>query len=220
MISARTMGGIPYPGRSLREMLASVSLDLFIQALTQEVDDGALKTAVHGGPDRVVEARNDGLARLFLQGQHRPAVLLVETEGVLDTIRRFEALPVHPALHRVGVHGAMVHGHAVAVVGRGLGGRIQEDTLVVHDPGAAHVLRRLEESNHGHGLLREHFGPLPLGVANKIPPLAAKKLTFGLWRSEEHTSELQSRPHLVCRLLLEKKKQRPLSQRPQSSLVY
>src|SRR3989442_4760669 len=27
-------------------------------------------------------------------------------------------------------------------------------------------------------------------------------------RSEEHTSELQSRPHLVCRLLLEKKKNR------------
>src|SRR3989442_6140429 len=35
-------------------------------------------------------------------------------------------------------------------------------------------------------------------------------------RSEEHTSELQSRPHLVCRLLLEKKKQRqqiPLHER-------
>src|SRR5690554_2231412 len=30
-----------------------------------------------------------------------------------------------------------------------------------------------------------------------------KELTL---RSEEHTSELQSRPHLVCRLLLEKKK--------------
>src|SRR3989442_10839965 len=28
-------------------------------------------------------------------------------------------------------------------------------------------------------------------------------------RSEEHTSELQSRPHLVCRLLLEKKKNEP-----------
>src|SRR3712207_8112998 len=27
------------------------------------------------------------------------------------------------------------------------------------------------------------------------------------WRSEEHTSELQSRQYLVCRLLLEKKKQ-------------
>src|SRR5690625_5508428 len=29
---------------------------------------------------------------------------------------------------------------------------------------------------------------------------------LGLLRSEEHTSELQSRGHLVCRLLLEKKK--------------
>src|SRR6185436_12459999 len=28
------------------------------------------------------------------------------------------------------------------------------------------------------------------------------------WRSEEHTSELQSPDHLVCRLLLEKKKKR------------
>src|SRR5690554_7591577 len=30
-------------------------------------------------------------------------------------------------------------------------------------------------------------------------------------RSEEHTSELQSRPHLVCRLLLEKKKKQMTS---------
>src|SRR5207253_7929368 len=29
---------------------------------------------------------------------------------------------------------------------------------------------------------------------------------WATWRSEEHTSELQSRGHLVCRLLLEKKK--------------
>src|SRR3989442_7377805 len=32
-------------------------------------------------------------------------------------------------------------------------------------------------------------------------------LVGALTRSEEHTSELQSRPHLVCRLLLEKKKE-------------
>src|SRR3989442_4736845 len=32
-------------------------------------------------------------------------------------------------------------------------------------------------------------------------------------RSEEHTSELQSRPHLVCRLLLEKKKTTPSAPR-------
>src|SRR3989442_3516019 len=34
----------------------------------------------------------------------------------------------------------------------------------------------------------------------------APDLSVDLSRSEEHTSELQSRPHLVCRLLLEKKK--------------
>src|SRR5690554_7658150 len=34
------------------------------------------------------------------------------------------------------------------------------------------------------------------------------EVSRGLSRSEEHTSELQSRPHLVCRLLLEKKKKK------------
>src|SRR3989442_9037234 len=34
----------------------------------------------------------------------------------------------------------------------------------------------------------------------------AKRTSKTVSRSEEHTSELQSRPHLVCRLLLEKKK--------------
>src|SRR5687768_18002068 len=35
---------------------------------------------------------------------------------------------------------------------------------------------------------------------------SARPAILGLIRSEEHTSELQSRLHLVCRLLLEKKK--------------
>src|SRR5690554_7372272 len=38
-------------------------------------------------------------------------------------------------------------------------------------------------------------------------------------RSEEHTSELQSRPHLVCRLLLEKKKTAARVQRPSADLA-
>src|SRR5690554_7185013 len=38
-------------------------------------------------------------------------------------------------------------------------------------------------------------------------PVGAFQFIIGAnLRSEEHTSELQSRPHLVCRLLLEKKK--------------
>src|SRR5690554_7024451 len=52
------------------------------------------------------------------------------------------------------------------------------------------------------------LGPV-VGVMGVLQALEAiKLLTAGLKtdRSEEHTSELQSRPHLVCRLLLEKKK--------------
>src|SRR3712207_8113024 len=54
--------------------------------------------------------------------------------------------------------------------------------------------------------------PLPdeasfdLGASLGIPALTAHRcLTVGTDRSEEHTSELQSRQYLVCRLLLEKK---------------
>src|SRR2546422_5258560 len=38
------------------------------------------------------------------------------------------------------------------------------------------------------------------------PEVAPRPGTLAAGRSEEHTSELQSRLHLVCRLLLEKKK--------------
>src|SRR5258708_29900944 len=41
----------------------------------------------------------------------------------------------------------------------------------------------------------------------------------GLLRSEEHTSELQSPDHLVCRLLLEKKKPHPATRAIASSIA-
>src|SRR5690554_4497448 len=43
-------------------------------------------------------------------------------------------------------------------------------------------------------------------IEEKTPVLLAFLDKLCKVRSEEHTSELQSRPHLVCRLLLEKKK--------------
>src|SRR5690554_7450779 len=39
-----------------------------------------------------------------------------------------------------------------------------------------------------------------------LKPVYIENGQITIKRSEEHTSELQSRPHLVCRLLLEKKK--------------
>src|SRR2546422_3380174 len=43
-------------------------------------------------------------------------------------------------------------------------------------------------------------------AATRVPPLGRGTTSRTPPRSEEHTSELQSRLHLVCRLLLEKKK--------------
>src|SRR5687768_5808716 len=50
-----------------------------------------------------------------------------------------------------------------------------------------------------------------LGGQANVPGVAGtwKDLTDNVNRSEVHTSELQSRLHLVCRLLLEKKKKQP-----------
>src|SRR5690554_1827753 len=58
---------------------------------------------------------------------------------------------------------------------------------------------------------RRSRGHASLGVMSAAP-LVMPEVIVGLsllllFRSEEHTSELQSRPHLVCRLLLEKKNQ-------------
>src|SRR2546422_1463705 len=44
-----------------------------------------------------------------------------------------------------------------------------------------------------------------------------EKVIGDVERSEEHTSELQSRLHLVCRLLLEKKKREPVHQQVASA---
>src|SRR2546429_8449796 len=48
-------------------------------------------------------------------------------------------------------------------------------------------------------------GPVP---GPEYHPACSRRAAWAAagWRSEEHTSELQSRLHLVCRLLLEKKK--------------
>src|SRR5258708_32073701 len=53
-------------------------------------------------------------------------------------------------------------------------------------------------------------GAMLLGLIESIGSGYIGDLTGGVLRSEEHTSELQSPDHLVCRLLLEKKKENQL----------
>src|SRR3712207_8475050 len=56
-----------------------------------------------------------------------------------------------------------------------------------------------------------HAGGPAVRVDRSYSPRAAapsRRVLAGVGRSEEHTSELQSRQYLVCRLLLEKKKKK------------
>src|SRR5690554_7111736 len=54
--------------------------------------------------------------------------------------------------------------------------------------------------------LVENYEEVIKGNYHQYMPMPGSHRLLVEIRSEEHTSELQSRPHLVCRLLLEKKK--------------
>src|SRR3712207_7716453 len=72
------------------------------------------------------------------------------------------------------------------------------------------LFRSTDEGGAAVAIVDEQHGVLdPVAVPRRaglqVAQLAIDGLPLGL-RSEEHTSELQSRQYLVCRLLLEKKK--------------
>src|SRR5215813_8184126 len=88
----------------------------------------------------------------------------------------------HRREQQLGVRVLGVGEHVLDRPGFGDLARVHDDQAVGDVPGAGEVVGDVEDRH-------------PLGVAQPRHE-----------RSEEHTSELQSRPHLVCRLLLEKKK--------------
>src|SRR3712207_7441270 len=57
-----------------------------------------------------------------------------------------------------------------------------------------------------HGVGPDTAGALLVAAGDNPERLTTEQSFAALCRSEEHTSELQSRQYLVCRLLLEKKK--------------
>src|SRR5690606_39487715 len=93
----------------------------------------------------------------------------------------------------------------------------QRDTLSLHDalPISRAEFFRSETVGRNRDLAgedRDRRRPAASAQHPQLPQLAADERTRGVHpvhsgRSEEHTSELQSRENLVCRLLLEKKNQ-------------
>src|SRR2546422_2512616 len=81
------------------------------------------------------------------------------------------------------------------------GGRYVPETLMA----PLEELERAYEAAKTDAAFQAEFADLLKNFAGRPTPLQfTARLTEHL-RSEEHTSELQSRLHLVCRLLLEKK---------------
>src|SRR5690625_5757058 len=79
---------------------------------------------------------------------------------------------------------------------------VRNRTYWIHDRRAASAAGFIERTAWVDGAAL-HYAEGP----DNGPPLLLIHGQMVDWRSEEHTSELQSRGHLVCRLLLEKKKQ-------------
>src|SRR3712207_8127281 len=81
-------------------------------------------------------------------------------------------------------------------------------TLSLHDalPISGRHARRGDEREGRHGLVPRRPGHRGGRHAHARPHERRPRAATGYRRSEEHTSELQSRQYLVCRLLLEKKK--------------
>src|SRR5690554_7190111 len=80
-------------------------------------------------------------------------------------------------------------------------------TTLFRSPGH-HALARLEQGGVVRGIITQNVDGLhhAAGSRRVVELHGSLSRVRCLGRSEEHTSELQSRPHLVCRLLLEKKK--------------
>src|SRR5690554_7591300 len=109
---------------------------------------------------------------------------------------------------------------SVLRLGRGLGQGLGKGRR----PGYGLEARRIDAGDvdprlaQGFPATAHHLAELQPGAAMG-PDLCAhlERVVQPGGRSEEHTSELQSRPHLVCRLLLEKKKKQQKTNNKSSS---
>src|SRR2546422_4884100 len=157
---------------------------------------------VHRMVDAVRPVESDTTRRntemMIEAGEVRAATQITERQRGRITVVRLQPDVVDGArAHRIGhdtSHGAQQRlerwGSGAAEVRAGEGAILID---VRHDVGAQRILELLD----------------PLRRADEAPLL---RIPGGeddaAGRSEEHTSELQSRLHLVCRLLLEKKKKK------------
>src|SRR5690554_7536669 len=98
-------------------------------------------------------------------------------------------------VHFIAIGGSAMHNLAIALSRKGFNVTGSDDEIFEPSKG------RLKKE----GILPEQIGWNEALITPDLDAVILGMHARADNRSEEHTSELQSRPHLVCRLLLEKK---------------
>src|SRR3989449_11255120 len=131
--------------------------------------------------------------------------------GGVEAVLGVEAPRVARLAEALDAEAPLRHGHHVA---QRLGHRAAEppvDRMVLDRHDVTGLARGAEEQLLVERLDGRRVDDLrgdPVGLQEFRRPEAVEQRPARAHRSEEHTSELQSRLHLVCRLLLEKKKKK------------
>src|SRR5690625_5985093 len=137
--------------------------------------------------------------------------MLVDASTVVNAWRRVEGMPISLPLVATDTGGgrAPVTG---GVLGVEAARQLARLCKALGDPTRVRLLSMITAQSGGEACVCDLTEPVGLSqptVSHHMKQLVDAGLVTreqrGRWRSEEHTSELQSRGHLVCRLLLEKK---------------
>src|SRR3712207_1505364 len=171
------------------KILRSGGLD--VDVLNTEHPDHATELATLAGDRLVVAAGGDGTVNEVINGLGKNATLGILPLGTANVLARELGLPldVEQACRRI------LNGERTQIdigVATDRGGAERRFACMAGVGFDAHVVRAVTPR------LKNYLGTLAFA-------LTAFRVLFGQERSEEHTSELQSRQYLVCRLLLEKK---------------
>src|SRR5205809_2985672 len=158
----------------------------------------------HNDPERLGPLRAEILPAVRRAAVEQRAVTGLEQVAVAGVVQGDLAVDHVEELHLAALDDDLL-GRDPALLGPER--RDDRADLALEEPGAQHrpALRRAVEADDGVVLpARHHDRAGGLAVEERADRHAERRRDP---RSEEHTSELQSRLHLVCRLLLEKKKE-------------